>query len=223
MCRNAYSVSCRIRICMNAHTTFMRRKLARNEQHSFDFYVLLFFLLAFIGWLWEVGIYLVIEQRFINRGIYRGPYLPIYGVGGILLYWILHRLYKHPVWTFFLSALICSVVEYATSVFLEWKWGVRWWDYSGYAINLDGRICLIGAIAFGAGGTLLNCCIMPIYMRLYHKVSFQWRMVLCLLLIVLFAADAAFSAIYPHTGYGISTSIHMLNMFENMVKCGQNI
>ena len=60
----------------------MRKK---RLPHEFEYYVLLFFLLAFAGWLWEVILYVFTEHAFINRGVYRGPYLPIYGVGGLLL------------------------------------------------------------------------------------------------------------------------------------------
>lgn len=51
----------------------MRKKV------SFDYYVLLFFLVSFFGWGWEVVLYLVREGRFVNRGILSGPWLPIYG------------------------------------------------------------------------------------------------------------------------------------------------
>ena len=54
-----------------------------NFKHGFDFYVLLFFALSFLGWIWEVLLFLVTEHAFINRGVYRGPYLPIYGAGGL--------------------------------------------------------------------------------------------------------------------------------------------
>ncbi|MDO4934457.1 MAG: hypothetical protein Q4E71_07620, partial [Prevotella sp.] len=31
------------------------------------------------------------------------------------------------------------------------------WDYSGHFLNINGRICLLGAVSFGAGGTALIC------------------------------------------------------------------
>ena len=37
------------------------------------------------GWLWEALIFLIKEQRFVNRGFLYGPYLPVYGVGAVLL------------------------------------------------------------------------------------------------------------------------------------------
>lgn len=172
---------------------------------TFDFYVLLFFLISFAGWLWEVAIYLVTEHTWVNRGIYLGPYLPIYGAGGLLLWFVLHRLHEKKFLTFLLSAAICSAVEYVTSAFLEWRWGMRWWDYSGYTVNLNGRICLLGAVCFGLGGMLLNCYLMPVYMKVYHKISPKWRLALCIILLLLFVLDATYCAISPNRGWGIAS------------------
>ena len=132
----------------------MKRKSTTDR---FTFYVLLFFVTAFAGWLWEVLLFFFTEHAFINRGVYEGPYLPIYGAGGLLLCILLHRLSQKPLSVFALSMLICTILEYLTSFFLERKWGIRWWDYSGHFLNLNGRICLLGAIVFGLGGTALVC------------------------------------------------------------------
>ena len=88
----------------------MKKHIELTIPRKPDFYVLLFFLLAFAGWLWEAGIYLATTHSFVNRGVYYGPYLPIYGVGGILLWFLLHRFYQKPILTFFLSAVVCSVL-----------------------------------------------------------------------------------------------------------------
>ena len=90
-----------------------------NFKHGFDFYVLLFFALSFLGWIWEVLLFLVTEHAFINRGVYRGPYLPIYGAGGLLLCILLGSLRRKPIRVFVLSLCACSVLEYLTSYFLE--------------------------------------------------------------------------------------------------------
>lgn len=176
-----------------------------KEQRRVDFYILLFFLLSFLGWLWEGAIYLVTAHEFVNRGIYKGPYLPVYGVGGLLLWFLLHRFSRKPVRTFLLSALICSVLEYMTGNFLEWRWGLRWWDYSGYFMNLNGYICLLSAAAFGLAGVVLNCLLMPLYMKVYHKVPEKWRIALSLLLLAIIIADATYCAVRPQTGENITT------------------
>lgn len=177
---------------------------SRKFSHEFDYYVLLFFIMAFIGWLWEVLLFFWTEHAFINRGVYRGPYLPIYGVGGLLLCFLFRRLRNKPLAVFLLSAGVCSALEYFTSWFLERLWGIRWWDYSSHFLNLNGRICLVGAVVFGLGGTALVCLLLPLYDKCYQRIPKKWRIALCLLLLLLFIADATYCAVLPNTGRGIS-------------------
>lgn len=176
----------------------------KGISHEFDYYVLLFFSIAFAGWLWEVMLYFFTEHGFINRGVYRGPYLPIYGVGGILLCFCFRSMKKKPVRVFFLSAVLCCVLEYITSYILEMRFGVRWWDYSGHFLNISGRICLLGAVAFGVGGAALICLYLPFYEKVYRRISVKWRRVLCFLFLAVFVADGAYCAMQPNVGKGIT-------------------
>lgn len=48
---------------------------------------------------------------FCNRGFLYGPWLPVYGVGAVLMLLILRRFQKHPVKVFFLAVLLGSFVE----------------------------------------------------------------------------------------------------------------
>lgn len=178
----------------------MKKRIPRQ----FDYYVLLFFAAAFVGWLWEVFLYLIITHTFVNRGVCRGPYLPIYGIGGILLMQLLQKFRKRPFCTFFLSCTLCTVLEYFAGVWLEWKWDVRWWDYSEYPWNIDGHICLASSIGFGLGGVLMICILQPVFNKLYHHMTLRMRVLLCVLLILIFIADAAYSAALPNMGDYIS-------------------
>lgn len=63
-------------------------------------YFLLFFSCALIGWLWEVAISFAQYGIFINRGVLHGPWLPIYGFGGLGIIILLKRFRKHPSWFF---------------------------------------------------------------------------------------------------------------------------
>ena len=149
-------------------------------------------------------LYLITQHAFINRGVYKGPYLPIYGVGGMLLYLLLHRLKKSTLLVFFSSLVVCSLLEYFTSWFLEMRWGIRWWDYSDHFMNIGGRICLLGAVCFGIGGTILVCLFMPLYEKIFEKIPAKMRVIVSVLLILLFVADAAYAGIRPNTGFGIT-------------------
>lgn len=136
-------------------STSSRRIIPKNSRlkhktigFSFFYFIWLFLFLSFLGWLWEVCLYLIIEQGFVNRGILLGPWLPIYGAGGLFLFFLLYRFKRHPIWIFVTATIICSGLEYFCSWFLEKLWNIRWWDYSDYWGNLNGRICLPAGILF---------------------------------------------------------------------------
>lgn len=52
---------------------------------------IIFCIYAFIGWVYEVSWYLIVEHIFVNRGVLFGPFLPIYGFGILILLMILKR------------------------------------------------------------------------------------------------------------------------------------
>lgn len=185
----------------------MINKVNAPNKFSFDYYVLLFFLVSAFGWLWEVGLYLVNEHKFVNRGIMAGPWLPIYGAGAVFLYLALSRWKKNPLPVFVVSLTLCSVLEYFSGFFLEKMWGVKWWDYSEMPLNLDGRICLMSCLLFGVGGVFLIFLFIPIYTRLYNKMPRRVRIAAGIILILLFVADAAYSADFPNAGRGITYEV----------------
>ncbi|MDO4269596.1 MAG: DUF975 family protein [Eubacteriales bacterium] len=179
-------------------------KFDYNRRYSVKTLILLFFSFAFVGWVWEVALHVVTQGIFINRGTLFGPWLPIYGAGGALVLLLLKKLFKNPVATFFVSMILCSVIEYFTSWYLEYTKGVRWWDYSGYFMNLNGRICLEGAVVFGLG-----CCAVvyfagPMLGALIDRLSSPVQLVLCAVLLALFSADNVYSHFHPNAGKGIT-------------------
>lgn len=171
---------------------------------SFDYYVLLFFLVSFLGWVWEVCIYLVRDGQFVNRGILSGPWLPIYGAGTLFLYLLLRRWKRRPLPVFLISMTVCSLLEYLAGFFLEKAWGIRWWDYSDMPLNLDGHVCLMSGLMFGLGGLFLVFFLIPVYTGLYHKIPEKVRLAAVFLLLGIFVADAAHGADFPNIGQGIT-------------------
>ena len=78
--------------------------------------VLFFFIFSIIGWCWEVLVHLVKDGAFIKRGTLMGPWLPIYGTGGLMILIFLRRLANHPALLFFCTMALCSTLEYATKL-----------------------------------------------------------------------------------------------------------
>ncbi len=112
----------------------------------------------------------------VNRGVLHGPWLPIYGAGGAAVLIILKKIREKPILTFFLTVVICGVMEYLTSFVLELMTGTRWWDYSGFLFNLNGRICLEGLIVFGLGGCAFIYVLAPMLDEFYQKIPKRCRL-----------------------------------------------
>ncbi|MDL2219135.1 DUF975 family protein [Ruminococcaceae bacterium OttesenSCG-928-O06] len=177
---------------------------SHDVKYSFSNLVLIFFTFCMGGWLWEVFVELASFGDFVNRGTLYGPWLPIYGVGGVLIILLFRRWASRPVLTFGLIVAMCAALEYFTSWVLEKITGAAWWDYSGYFLNLNGRICLEGLLVFGIAGCLGIYFFGPALNNLYSKVPKKLKFGLCAVLLTLFAADAAFSLLVkPNTAAAV--------------------
>ncbi len=90
---------------------------------------------------------------------------------------------EEPLVLFVMSTLICSIIEYLTSYFMEKKYHARWWDYSNKKFNINGRICLETLIPFGILGVAIMYGTNPILFKLYNQIP---QLVINILTVILF-------------------------------------
>lgn len=167
--------------------------------------IALFFLFAIIGWIWEVVLHIILDGEFVNRGVLQGPWLPIYGYGGILILTMLNKFRAKPLRQFIATIVLCGTIEYFTSVYLEIVYdGQRWWDYSGYFLNLHGRICAEGLLVFGLGGIAIVYIVAPLLDNIIKKIDHKKLVTICCILVILFITDNIYSRKTPNTGKGIT-------------------
>lgn len=184
-------------------------RYARN--YSLTSIILLFFTFSIIGWLWEVSLHLITDGVFVNRGVMHGPWLPIYGSGGVLILLVLKKLRTKPALEFFSTVILCGCVEYFSSWYLEMTHnGVKWWDYTGYFLNLNGRICAEGLLVFGLGGMLIVYFAAPLFDNLFRKVRMKVLVPVCLILLMAFGTDQICSHKNPNTGTGITDYAYII-------------
>ena len=164
----------------------------------------LFFIFCFIGWSWEVALHIVKDGVFVNRGTMHGPWLPIYGSGGVMILVLLYKYRKNPILEGFLAIVLCGVVEYSSHWFLEVTKGIKWWDYSGYFLNLNGRICAEGLLVFMLGGLAIVYTLAPIIDDKLRKVDKKIIKTICISLLVVFLIDMVYSQFKPNVGAGIT-------------------
>ena len=186
-----------------------RRELDYMKSYSIPSLIMMFFSFSIIGWLWEVLFYLFEGGQFANRGVLHGPWLPIYGTGALLIIILLRKFRSKPNLEFSLIVIICGLVEYFTSVYLEAKYGLLWWDYTDYFLNINGRVCAEGLIVFGVGGMAGVYVLAPLFDDYFNKISKKVLYVLCIVLSCLYVFDKIYSGIYPNTGKNISFDTNM--------------
>lgn len=166
--------------------------------------ILLFFSFCITGWLWEVLLHIYYDGQIINRGFTHGPWLPIYGVGGVIIITLLKRFRDRPVLEFIVAFVLCGFIEYFTAWLLETVNGEKWWDYSGYFLNLDGRICAEGLLVFAVGGCTVVYLIAPLLDAFFKRIDRRIATVICVVLLAAFFSDCCYSFKHPNTGKGIT-------------------
>lgn len=129
------------------------------------------------------------KKPIYDRGFLIGPYCPIYGWGGILVYLILTKYENDPITLFVLAAVGASVLEYITSFFMEKLFKARWWDYSNRKFNIEGRICLGNAVLFGLLGMAFIYLVNPFYLGIMNKIPNNILIIISSVLFILFLID----------------------------------
>ena len=132
---------------------------------------------------------LIEKHKFINRGFLIGPYCPIYGWGCLTMILLLSKYLDEPIILFFMAILICSILEYFTSYFMEKLFNARWWDYSKRKFNINGRICLETMIPFGILGCLILYIVNPFIINILDKVPNNILYALALFIFIIYVID----------------------------------
>ena len=163
--------------------------------------LLLFILFAVCGWIYEVIWTYFDDGVWTNRGYLFGPWLPIYGFGGMLVYSIFRKQITTPVYIgklnirfillFIYVCLITTVVELAATYIIE-LFGVPFtvlWDYSEHFMNFQGRICLDASARFGVLGLMIIYGALPLYRKLVSIKNEKLLNIIAWIVIAVFVID----------------------------------
>lgn len=109
----------------------------------------LFFLFCNIGWVQESAIESLYRRRWINRGFLRGPYIPIYGFGGMTILFCCMPFRENGFMVYLVGMLACTTLEYFVGWFMETIFHKQFWDYSMLKITYKNRISLLSSLFWG--------------------------------------------------------------------------
>ena len=79
----------------------------------------------------------------------RGPFLPIYGSGAIMMLVVSMPFQDNLILTYLAGCVGATVLELVTGLTMEALFKVRYWDYSNQKFNYKGVICLSSTLAWG--------------------------------------------------------------------------
>ena len=118
-------------------------------QYSVIQWLFFFYFYCFFGWVFESTFVSLKSRKFVNRGFMRGPFLPIYGSGAIMMLVVSMPFQDNVFLTYIAGCIGATALELVTGILMESLFKVRYWDYSNQKFNYKGHICLSSTIAWG--------------------------------------------------------------------------
>jgi uncharacterized membrane protein len=132
--------------------------------------ILMFFFYSVLGWILEVIYSFAVRKKLVNRGFLYGPLCPIYGVGALLVLFLLRPFQGNVLVLFLMTGLMTTALEYTVSYTLEKLFKTTWWDYSNSKFNVNGRICLRSTVSFGVVGVVVVKFLHPVLRNLIAAI-----------------------------------------------------
>lgn len=111
--------------------------------------IFFFIVYCFFGWIIESTYVSIGTKKLTNRGFMRGPVIPIYGSGAMMMLLSTMPFKQWPALVFVVGTIACSVLEYFTGAAMEAIFKVRYWDYSKKKFNINGHVCLFNSLCWG--------------------------------------------------------------------------
>ncbi|MCD7763823.1 MAG: hypothetical protein LUI14_11645 [Lachnospiraceae bacterium] len=118
------------------------------EIYTFSQWVLFFYIYCFLGWVFESVYVSISEKHWVNRGFLKGPLLPIYGFGALCVL-VVTIPFRDNLPLMCLAGMgSATVLEYVTGAVMEKLFHVRYWDYTGRLLSVNGHICLASVLCW---------------------------------------------------------------------------
>lgn len=182
---------------LNIGIDFTNKKKIEIIRDIFIFFIVY----CIIGWIFEELVFLVEDHILYNRGFLFGPWLPIYGFGGIIITALFFKTKNKPVKIgkinirpliiYFEACIIATAVELIATYIIDFIGGnfKTLWDYSQNFMNFQGRIALIPDAKFGVIALLAIYGVQPILKKIIETKKQKILNVFVVIIAILFAID----------------------------------
>ena len=180
-----------------------------NKDHNFDkltmlgIFCLIIVISGIFGWLYEVIFY------YFNSGMtevyFRGgnflPWINIYAMGAVLIYFLTYKKRKKPLFVFIVSIISTGILEYIGGYFMEHIMQIKCWDYNTEILSfgsINGYVCLRSVLVFGISALLLMYIIVPFCFYLAKKMPKKVFLILSYTICGIFLFDELYNLIFAN-------------------------
>ena len=153
-----------------------------EKDHSFDKLTMLGIICLIItisgvfGFCYEVVFY------YFNSGMteiyWRGgnflPWINIYAIGAVCIYFLTYKKRKKPLFIFIVSLIASGILEYIGGWILEEIQGVKCWDSNTEILSfgsINGYVCLRSVLSFAIFSLVLMSVVVPICFNIARKTN----------------------------------------------------
>lgn len=174
-----------------------------------------FIVYSFFGWVLESVYKTILQKKLVNSGFLYGPFCPIYGFGGIIMFLFLNNFKDKPILLFIIAFIVLSIWEYIVGWLLEKTFHTKYWDYSDKKFNINGRVCLENSVYWGILGLIFIRYIHPFIIQKIDIINTNDLLFLTTVLSIIMVADFITSTIKVRN---INIKLENLKEISNSLK-----
>ena len=183
------------------YKNYIEKNKSFDKSTMLGIFCLIIVISGIFGFLYEFIFY------YFNSGMkqfyYRGgnflPWINIYAIGAILIFFLTYKKRKNPFQVFFISIISTGILEYIAGWFMENIMRVKCWDYNTEILNfgnINGYVCLRSILVFGIAGLLLIYIVVPFCFYLAKKIPKKNFLIFSYTLCALFLFDEFYNLIF---------------------------
>ena len=178
-----------------------------NEDYSFDkstmmgIICLIIVISGIFGFLYEFIFYYFDSgmTTFYYRGGNFLPWINIYAIGAVMIFFLTYKKRKNPLYVFLVSMISTGILEYIGGWFMEHIMNTKCWDYTSEILsfgNINGYVCLRSILIFGISSLLLIYIIVPLCFCLAKRMKKKHFLILSYTLCAIFLFDELYNLIF---------------------------
>ncbi len=157
--------------------------------------VLYFGVYSFLGWLIESSYRTAKRGRLVNSGFLYGPFIPVFGFGGLIIHLLYLPLGAVPyAVALVVMTLAVTLLELITGLLMHRVFGLMLWDYSEHRYNLGGYICPRFSLYWLGLAVVVTRVLRPVLLELSALLSPRASNALATVFVLYLALDAAGSS-----------------------------